>query len=760
MRELIYAVLVSAVLAQGGAAYLSLRLIPLTGKKLAWLCISAALLFMSLRRSVALFWFPSHDLLNISYVSEALIALATSILMFIGIYAIRPLFQGMRDSRDALQQEVRERERAEEALRKSEKMLGTILAASPAAITHVEEGVVRWTNPAMLRMFGYRNLAECLGKKAKDFYLSVEEYQSVLTLFKKGLPSPTSFEVQARFRRNDGSPFYGHLKVSPLDGVFGKKGLISTIMDVSEQVEAQEALQVSEQKYKSLYEESKRQHELYRSLLDSSPDAIVIYDMEGRARYVNDAFARVFGWTIEDVQDQRIPYVLDSEREASMALVEGVIDKGIPCSGFETKRYTKDGRVLDVSLSASRYYDHQGNPGGMLVIVSDITHRKLLEDQLRQSAKMEAIGQLAGGLAHDFNNILTAVIGYANLMLNDLPKGQSGRDRLHLITRAAERAADLTRQLLAFSRKQVLDMKVMHLDEIISDLERLLTRLIGEDIELVTVLNAAAARVQADPVQIQQILMNLAVNARDAMPEGGQLTIETGNAFLDEDYSRMHPEVRPGPYVMFAVSDSGQGMDSSTLARIFEPFFTTKEKGVGTGLGLATVYGIVKQHQGHINVYSELGRGTTFKVYFPRAEALPDSKVQISDPGPRPHGKETILVVEDEEIVRTLACEALGILGYVTLPAAGPKEAIEISSTHETSIHLMLTDVVLPQMDGRRLFDTLSSERPDLKVLYVSGYTENFIVHHGVLDNGLNFMAKPFNIDDLARKVRQILDAR
>ncbi|MGO9572480.1 MAG: PAS domain S-box protein [Desulfomonilaceae bacterium] len=759
MQEVIYLVLVLAVLVQAGAAFLSLRLIPLTGKHLAWLSISAALLLMSLRRSISLYWFPAQGLLDMAYVSEGFIAFATSILMFVGIHAIRPVFQGIRDSRDRLQEEVRERKRAEESLRQSEEMLSTILAASPAAITYVEEGVVRWTNPAMLRMFGYQSQVECLGKKAKDFYSSKGEYERILTLFKKGLSSPTPFEDQARFRRNDGSSFYGYLRVSPLDGTLGKKGLISTIMDVSDQVKAQEELQASEQQYKSLYEESKRQHELYRSLLDSSPDAIVIYDMEGRAKYVNDAFTRVFGWTMEEVRDQRIPYLPDSEKEASMVLIQSLVDEGIPCNGFETKRYAKDGSVLEVSLSASRYYDHERNPAGMLVILSDITHRRLLEEQLRQSAKMEAVGQLAGGLAHDFNNILTAIIGYANLLSIDLSRGEPRQDRLLLITRAAERAADLTRQLLAFSRKQVLDVKIICLNEIIEDMESLLQRLIGEDIALVTVLKPSVGSIQADPVQIQQILMNLVVNARDAMPGGGQLTIETDNAFLDEDYSRMHPEVRPGQYVMFAVSDSGQGMDSPTLERMFEPFFTTKEKGVGTGLGLATVYGIAKQHQGHINVYSELGRGTTFKVYLPRAEALPTPRVQAWDPGPRPHGKETILVVEDEEVVRTLACEALGILGYHTLCAASPREALEICGSHVGSIDLVLTDVVLPQMDGRHLFDALSSRRPNLKVLYVSGYTENFIVHHGILDTGLHFMAKPFNIDDLARKVRQILDA-
>ena len=462
---------------------------------------------------------------------------------------------------------------------------------------------------------------------------------------------------------------------------------------------------------------------------------------------------------MEDVRDQRIPFLPDSEREASMALIKALVEQGVPCCGFESKRFTKDGRTLDVELSAARYNDHDGMPAGMLVVLSDISQRKLLEKQLRQSAKMEAIGQLAGGVAHDFNNILTAVIGYATLLSNDLPPDGMHQEKVLQIIRAAEKAADLTGQLLAFGRRQMLHIKVMELNEIIEDMDKLLQRLIGEDIQLTTILEPSAGRVQVDPIQIEQILMNLAINARDAMPGGGMLTIETTNAVLDEDYARMHSEVCPGQYVMFAVSDSGLGMDTQTLTRIFEPFYTTKGEGQGTGLGLATVYGIVKQHRGHVNVYREPGRGTIFKVYFPRTEAPSDSVPSVEESGPRPNGNETILLVEDDELVRNLACEALEMFGYPTLTAADPAEAIAICDDHRGTIDLLLTDVILPQMDGRRLFEVLSSKLPDLKVLYVSGYTHNFIVHHGVLDKNLNFMQKPFSIDNLARKVRQVLDA-
>jgi two-component system, cell cycle sensor histidine kinase and response regulator CckA len=886
MREAIYVILGLAVFLQAGAAFLSWRLIRVTGQQLAWIAISTALILMTIRRSMSFFWYPVEGQRGMAEMSEDFFAFAISFLMFIGIYAIRPLFEGIQNSRRKLQQEVQERKKAEHAVRvekqrfefmtenapyglllidqegafqyvnpkfrelfgydlkdipdgrewcrkaypdpayrhnvietwisdlassscgeqrprvftvqckdgttkiihfrpvqlengqhiisceditqlkqaetalvESERLLSIILSATPTAITYVEEGLVRWTNPATLKMFGLESQEQCLGNKARDFYSDRREYERVLALFKDSRHSCAPLETEAQFKRRDGSFFYGELKIKPLTDFSEKRSVISAIMDTSEKVKAHQELRESEEKYRSLYEESQRQYELYRSLLDSSPDAVVIYDMKGLAKYVNESFTRIFGWTLDELRDRRIPYLPDSEKEATMTHIRAVVGEGIPCSGFETKRSTKDGRLLDMSLSASRYHDHEGNPAGMLVVLTDITQRKLLEEKLRHSAKMEAIGQLAGGLAHDFNNILTAVIGYTNLLTNELSDQQSYREKLLQITRAAEKASGLTRQLLAFSRKQVLDVVVLSLNEIIADIDRLLKRLIGEDIELTTILDESAGRVQVDPIQIQQILMNLAVNARDAMPRGGNLTIETTNVLLDPVYCQTHPEVEPGPYVMFAVSDSGIGMDHKTLSRVFDPFFTTKEKGVGTGLGLATVYGIVKQHHGHITVYSELGHGTTFKVYLPMTKDLPRELVQAEPPTPRPGGTETVLIVEDEELVRSLAREALDMFGYHVLDAATPLAAIEICRAYEGPIHLLITDVVLPKMDGRSLAKALSSSRPDLKVLYMSGYTENFIVHHGVLDEGVHFIQKPFNLDDLARKIRQILDA-
>ncbi len=394
-----------------------------------------------------------------------------------------------------------------------------------------------------------------------------------------------------------------------------------------------------------------------------------------------------------------------------------------------------------------------------MVAQRDITEHKRLEEQLRQAVKMEAVGRLAGGVAHDFNNLLTAIMGYCAMLMQQLPEEGAHVQKLAQINLASERAAALTQQLLAFSRKQVLRMRVVDLNGVISDIGEMLRRLIGEHIDLVTFLDPELPRVRADHGQIEQIIMNLAVNARDAMPHGGRLTLETAYVTLDEEYAKFHLEVKAGSYVMISMSDNGLGMEADTRSRIFEPFFTTKGKELGTGLGLSTVYGIVKQHGGHITVYSEQNVGTTFKIYLPRVEEFPEEMpVSVLTPQ-QPRGDETILLVEDEEIVRNIATEFLQMLGYTLLSVGDPEEALALCADHPGNINLLLTDVILPKMDGRTLSRRLSRIRPDVRVLYVSGYTENAIVHHGVLDHGIHFLQKPFSMDALALKVREVLDA-
>ena len=406
------------------------------------------------------------------------------------------------------------------------------------------------------------------------------------------------------------------------------------------------------------------------------------------------------------------------------------------------------------------FFDEAGQPERAAGVGMDITTQKTLEQQFRQAQKMESIGNLAGGIAHDFNNLLSVILGYSNLLIDDIqndPALHRLKTELEEIRKAGESATTLTSQLLAFSRKQIIQPEVLNINAIVQPLEPMLRRLIGEDVELTARLPIDLASVKADAGQIEQVIMNLVVNARDALPSGGKITIETANIHLDEAYARGHITVVPGPYVMLAVSDNGVGMAPEVQARIFEPFFTTKPKGRGTGLGLATVYGIVKQNGGNVWVYSEPGKGTTFKVYLPRTREAAESPTP-GGPANTFEGDETILLVEDDDRVRRLAKEVLLRHGYFIIEASDAERALSAAAAHPRHIHLLLTDVVMPSMSGRVLAQTLTGRYPRLKVLFMSGYTDNAIVHHGVLEAGVAFIQKPFTPTTLARAVREALD--
>jgi PAS domain S-box-containing protein len=400
----------------------------------------------------------------------------------------------------------------------------------------------------------------------------------------------------------------------------------------------------------------------------------------------------------------------------------------------------------------------EGELIGVIGVALDITDRKHLADQLRQAQKMQAVGELAGGVAHDFNNLLMVVKGHAEMLLERLPKSSTERSNVEQIQTAAERAASLTAQLLAFSRKQVLQPRVLDLNEVVGGMIQMVSRVIGENIELAFMPGARLGSVKADPSQIEQVVLNLVVNARDAMPQGGRLTIETASVELDKNYTVQHAIVEPGPYVMLTVTDTGCGMDAKTQARIFEPFFTTKEQGKGTGLGLATVYGVIKQSGGYIWVYSESGRGTTFKIYLPKITAKVEALTAVKTIPAPASGSETILFVEDEQSVRELVREYLSARGYSVLEASDGIQALDIAAAHPGAIQLLVTDVVMPRLSGRELASQIATARRDLKVLYISGYTDDSIFRHGVLEGGMEFLQKPFNLRTLAQKIREILD--
>jgi two-component system cell cycle sensor histidine kinase/response regulator CckA len=493
----------------------------------------------------------------------------------------------------------------------------------------------------------------------------------------------------------------------------------------------------------------------YRMLFESSPLPMWVHDMETLAFLtVNEAAVRHYGYTREEfarmtLLDMRAPAEASDPR-ADFAEGEG------PRRLWRNKK--KDGSVVTVEATAHDF-DFEGRRA-RLVLANDVTERLRLEEQLRQSQKMEAIGRLAGGVAHDFNNVLSVILSYGEILLSEMKPGEPMREEIEEIRKAGKRAAGLTRQLLMFSRQQVLEPKVIDLNEVLASMDKMLQRILGADVEVVSSPAASLGHVKVDRSSIEQVIMNLVVNARDAMPTGGKLTMETKNVVLDEAQARDRVGAPPGPYVMFAVTDTGTGMDKATLARIFEPFFTTKEVGKGTGLGLSTVFGITRQGGGGVWAESEPGKGTTFRVYLPRVPGEAEAANRAPDALPSASRAETILLVEDDDQVRAVARGILRRVGYHILEARNAGEALLSSEKHVGRIHLLLSDVVMPQMSGPELAKRLSSTRPDMKVLCMSGYTDDSIVRHGVIDAQFAYIQKPITPESLSARVREVLDAK
>ena len=641
-------------------------------------------------------------------------------------------------------QDITERKQAEERLRHQLDFTAAITASMGEGVYALDEdGRLTFMNPAAEAALGWTE-AELLGRRVHE----VIHFQHA-----DGVPRPahdcpllgvlTSGQTcrgeDDVFTRRDGTLLPVSFTAAPILTGGRVIGTVLAFRDITERRRAEE------------------ERERLAAIVESSDDAILSKDLDGRVTSWNAGAERMYGYAAAEAVGRHVSFIVPPDRREELSGLMEQVARGERVRHLETIRIRKDGRRVEVSLSIAPMKDGGGRVVGASTIARDLTERKRLEEQFRQAQKMEAVGRLAGGVAHDFNNLLTVINGYSDITIGRLSAEDPLRLHVEEVRKAGERAAGLTRQLLAFSRKQVLRPEVIDLNEVVRETEKMLRRLIGEDIVLRVALGPGLGSVKADPGQVEQVLMNLAVNARDAMPRGGRLTIGTENVHLDEEYAARHVSVAPGRYVMLAVSDTGAGMDEETRARIFEPFFTTKEQGKGTGLGLSTVYGIVKQSGGHIWVYSEAGRGTTFKIYLPRVDAGAREHRPAAESAEGLTGTETILLAEDDELVRNMTCIILSDYGYRVLAAENGAAAISIFESTEEPIHLLLTDVVMPGISGRELADRLTRLRPETKVLYMSGYTEDAIVHHGVLEEGVNFLQKPFTPDALARRVREIL---
>jgi two-component system cell cycle sensor histidine kinase/response regulator CckA len=635
--------------------------------------------------------------------------------------------------------DITERKEAERGRREAERRSHRIVESATVGMWTVgAEGRTTFMNARMADLLGC-DRAAAVGMPTTEFFFA-EDRPAMAERFAKRRDGLAGTYEQ-RFRRPDGAAGVLSMESSPLYDAQGHyEGVLGIATDITERRRIEEALRASEVRY--------------RLMFDNSPLPKWMYDVETlRFLDVNDAAVRDYGYAREDflamtIKDIRppedVPALLEAERGANTTPRFGV-----------WRLLKKSGEIIQVEITKHTFT--LGERAARLAVGRDVTERLRLEEQLRQSQKMEAVGRLAGGVAHDFNNVLSVILSYGDMLMANMKPGEPMRDDIEEIRKAGQRAADLTRQLLMFSRQQVLEPKVLDLNEVLASMDKMLQRILGADVDLVSLPTQPLGRVRADPSSVEQVIMNLVVNARDAMPTGGKLTMETGNVVLDEAYAQAHLGVKAGPHVMLAVTDTGTGIEKATLARIFEPFFTTKESGKGTGLGLSTVFGVVQQSEGSVWVYSEVGKGTTFKVYLPRVAAAVETVGETVAPSTL-RGSETILLVEDDDQVRVVARGILRQSGYHVIDARNAGEALLQSERHPGTIHLLLSDVVMPQVSGPELAKRLASARPEMKVLCMSGYTDDSIVRHGVLEARIAYLQKPITPETLTTRVREVLE--
>jgi PAS domain S-box-containing protein len=634
----------------------------------------------------------------------------------------------------------------------------SILEAIPDAVAAVnQQGVIIQVNSQTEALFGYTR-DELIGQRVEmlvpdrqrpQHHLHREHFHQHPKIRRMG----SGLDLCGR--RRDGSEFPVEISLSPVatnDGTM----VLSVIRDISDRKRIEEELRRANEELDRRKSRELRDSQNRLSLIvDSSQDAIIGKNLDGIITHWNKGAEHIYGYTAEEMIGKPIAVLAPQERVDEIPAILQKISQGQRVEYFESIRVTKDQRHLHVSISVSPIHDAEGNVVGASTIARDITAQKKIEDQLRQSQKMEAVGRLAGGVAHDFNNILGIVTACTELLRAEVD--DDSVEYIDNIREAAKRGASLTRQLLAFGRRKPVQTQLLDLNDRLKEVSKLLRPLMGDDVEIVLLPRPATAIVEADPGQLDQIVMNLAVNARDAMPRGGKLILETAVLDLDESFVREHPETIVGRYVMLAVSDNGTGMDEATRSRIFEPFFTTKEIGKGSGLGLATLYGIVKQYGGHVWVYSEPGHGTTFKIYLPSADHKLETATAIKAEAlpPRREGR-TILLAEDDAIMRRLTRKMLEQHGYQVLEAQDGKSALDVIGEHGASIDLILTDVVMKGMNGPELVLRLIDSHPEMKVIYMSGYTGELVANHGI-GSGIPLLEKPFTLADLLKTIDGVL---
>ncbi len=644
-----------------------------------------------------------------------------------------------------------EARRAEESLRQSEERFRSVVENAPEGIVIHTNSVIRYASPAAIAILGAKGPEDLIGRPLMD-RIHPAYHQAVAERIRgTHEASEPSLPMEQEWFRLDGTLV--DVEVSAVPFLHNQQdSALVFFHDITERRRAEEA----------------RRHTqaLLQSVMEGTSDAVYVKDAQGHYLLANSSVARALGRPVQEILGRDDTELWPAGVGQAIIAGDQTVMRDRRVVTVEEQVLLHDGSTATYLSAKGPMIDDKGDVVGLFGISRDVTERRRVEqeraklqEQLQQAQKMESIGRLAGGVAHDFNNLLTVINGYTGMLLGEVRNDDPLHDRLAEIERAGNRAAELTRQLLAFSRKQVIEPRVLDLNEAVEEVTKMLRRLLGEDIEVMTMLAPDLGRVQADSGQIHQLLVNLAVNARDAMPDGGKFTIETQNIEIDADYMAAHAESRPGWHVLLAVTDDGIGMDPETQRRAFEPFFTTKARGEGTGLGLSLVYAIVKQNGGWISLYSELGKGTTFRIYLPVVSAPGAALPPVDLAVPSVEGSETILVVEDQDDVRKLTCTVLGRFGYTVLEARNGKEALLLAERYAGRIHLLLTDVVMPEMTGRDLAIRMTHLRPDIRVVYMSGYTGNVIAQREVLDSGVAYISKPFSPRALGAKLREALTA-